>query len=655
MKINKSLKLQILKEILKQSPPFYSSIGGDIMEFLEKIWELKAMPSTDERYKDAYGDIVQHIINNDDWTLEFLFIDRLELLEDDSKFIKFLNLMIHPDTRSDENSIMNYYYLIQPYLKKAELSYSLKQYADSGLPVYEVEKLKESSDSQFGIRENEIPFIVDLNPNGHAEHMSAHKQINEYPFFALAFNSGWNDFKVKSTFHLFYHRNQFEEFYIGEVKIIHLEDIDTSNKIPLQFTKLDSDFCSLGQSIQYYKRLREYFDRDFKNILWALRDSAFFVGIREEFEYISNFRNSLIRENQAERLLREAQYLVYNYDLENLYSFHYSFKSKFADNNLDVEFNFKDSVYAYDRIYSVIGKNGTGKTQLITSLPNDISRNKEELFTPKPPIFSKVIAVSYSTFDSFEIPNKSATFNYVYCGLKDKDNKILSEVELITRFHQTRLEIVKSGRVEQWVQILENFIDENSLSQFIIYEEEKEAFLPSERYRFDTESFNTVRGHLSSGQSIILFIVTEIVANIRFDSLIIYDEPETHLHPNAISQLINTIYELVHQFKSYCIIATHSPLIIQEILSKNVYVIEREGNYSSLRKIGLESFGENLSILTEEVFGNRSIPKQYKIILERLVKRGYNFEGIKQLLESDQIPLSLNAIVYLKSILNEKS
>ena len=71
--------------------------------------------------------------------------------------------------------------------------------------------------------------------------------------------------------------------------------------------------------------------------------------------------------------------------------------------------------------------------------------------------------------------------------------------------------------------------------------------------------------------------MTEIIANIRYDSLIIFDEPETHLHPNAISQLINSIHSLADQFKSYCIIAPHSPIIVQGILSKNIFVINQAG------------------------------------------------------------------------------
>lgn len=202
--------------------------------------------------------------------------------------------------------------------------------------------------------------------------------------------------------------------------------------------------------------------------------------------------------------------------------------------------------------------------------------------------------------------------------------------------------------MDQWKSILENFLDEEIINEFIKLNEFGQLSV-------DLDGFGKIRKVLSSGQSIILFIISEIIANIRYDSLILYDEPETHLHPNAISQLINTIYNLVNEFQSYCIIATHSPLIVQELLSKNIFVVEKDGKIASVRKIGKETFGENLTVLTEEIFGNRTIPKQYESILRNLVRLGLTFDEIKSKLESDNLPLSLNTILYLKSLFYEKS
>jgi len=60
-------------------------------------------------------------------------------------------------------------------------------------------------------------------------------------------------------------------------------------------------------------------------------------------------------------------------------------------------------------------------------------------------------------------------------------------------------------------------------------------------------------------------------------------------------------------------------------------------------------------MITEEIFGNRDIPNQFEKILLKLAETGKSFEEILSIIESENIPLSLNARIYLKSIINEKS
>lgn len=647
IKLSKKLKNDILNVIITQDNSFGDLSNGDgILDFLSKIWDLRIMPSTDGRYNDAYGDIYQHMVNNDDWDYEYLFITRLEILENDDVFQRFLHTVLNPDIRKTEDSIMKFYLLINPYLEKENYGLFITDYTSDELPVYEIKDKKDIDEIPIGIKQNNIPFFVVLNPNGRADRASSHASPTEFPSFVLALNNGWNDYGMNTEFNLFYYLDTNNYEYIGEVKIINLET-NIIEVIDEKFTILNENYCSLGQEFSYYNNLKNKLGKNFESILWALKDAAFYPEIQDKFEQESAFINSLIRYDGPEQPLREAKYKIYDYDLSNLYSFKYTFSPKFSDTSLDIDFNFNNNGNFPDRIYAIIGKNGTGKTQLMTSLPIDIYKKADENFTPKTPMFSKVIAVSYSAFDTFEIPKKTATFNYLYCGLKDENGERMTDRALLLRFHNTWKKIKKQERMMQWIKILSNFLDKEIIDEFII--------LKKNEFEVSLDGFTKTRKMLSSGQSILLYIITEIVANIRYDAIILYDEPETHLHPNAITQLMNTIYELVNEFQSYCIIATHSPLIIRELLSKNVFVMERESNYPSLRKIGVETFGENLTVLTEEVFGNRSIPKQYKLILERLVNNGLSYDEIISELESDNVPLSLNARMYLKTIVDEKS
>jgi predicted ATP-dependent endonuclease of OLD family len=62
---------------------------------------------------------------------------------------------------------------------------------------------------------------------------------------------------------------------------------------------------------------------------------------------------------------------------------------------------------------------------------------------------------------------------------------------------------------------------------------------------------------------------------------LLFDEPETHLHPSIIFKLINTLNKLLDDYDSYLIIATHSPIVIQQIPSKKVMIL-RDGAVTKL-------------------------------------------------------------------------
>jgi hypothetical protein len=73
--------------------------------FLERIWDLADMPSTDGRFKDAAGDIWQHRVNNpQDWEDDWVFTDRrFDLMHGpDETLLRFVAAMVHPVVRPDK-------------------------------------------------------------------------------------------------------------------------------------------------------------------------------------------------------------------------------------------------------------------------------------------------------------------------------------------------------------------------------------------------------------------------------------------------------------------------------------------------------------------------------------------------------------------------
>lgn len=646
IEIPRETKSELIKVLEKEEMLFVNEDGVFfILEILNDIWDLENMPSTDPRYDNAYSDIDKHMVLNDDWSYHHLFTEILHVYQEDGKFSALLEGLVSRKYRSNTDYIKLLVLIINPYLRKHDLTLAVQSYDNEGNEVYKIQNL--SATKTIELPTNKIPFFVTKIPLAREYSYSSHYTPQIFPSFVLVHNDGWNDYGYYTTYHLFYYQDAESRQKIGYVKITDGESVYTNETLPEKFNVLPETYISLGQDFEYYESLKNALGNLFESVLFALNDCAFFHDIFERFEKNGIFNTSLIRDNRVEKNRREVKYKIYGYDLNNLYNFKYKFTPKYAADQIEIAFEFNRSRELTNRIYAIIGKNGTGKTQLISSLPLDISRKNDEVFEPRTPLFSKVIAVSYSIFDNFQIPENTISFSYIYCGLQkiiNGNKELLSIDEQILRFNTTCKSITEKLRDEQLYAILTNFIEEEILNEFIIFNEGTKIL--------DFEKFLKIKDRLSSGQNILLFTITEIVANIRFDSLILFDEPETHLHPNAISQLMNLIHELVVSFDSFCIIATHSPLIIQELLSNHVFIIERKSNFPSIRKIGMESFAENLTNITEEIFGNKTVNRQFERIINELIGRGKNYEQIVELLQSDNIPLSLNARLFIKSRLS---
>ena len=468
------------------------------------------------------------------------------------------------------------------------------------------------------------------------------------PVFVLATDK-WNDYGHVVQFHLSYIDGNGETTRLGAVKILQRTSPDGApielanvTKLPEAFSTLSEDFVSLGQEDDYYKTLRTLMGDKSGAVLDALRDISWRPAFAADFEPTTAFRNAMMRENGAHRARRFGRAWITGEPVHENLNFTYIGSIEGADSDVEAEFSFNRKDPVPGRIVGIIGRNAVGKTQFLASLGADLAQisrtsaeklsEREERFPRGRPLFTRIIAISYSAFDRFRRPAPDSSSSYVYCGIRN-DKGGLSRASLMDAYLRNQGRIRDRGMQADWVECMQAVLGD--ISETLM------AILVSEIHSAATEDMGL--SLLSSGQSILAHFVTALLAWIQPNSLVLFDEPETHLHPNAVASLFLVLSDILSKFDSYAVVATHSPIVIQEIPAKRVLVFQREQNQTQAHPLSVESFGESVTELTRHVFETIEIESVYRRTLQELAQ----VESAVQVLARFDRGLSLNAEAYL--------
>lgn len=530
MAITREQRLEIYKSINALGSIWGQSGIIDKVQFLNRIWELRLMSSSDPRFKTAAEDAKKHLIDNDDWDDDYVFLDRFKLLDcGEEEFLKFLNVVISPKVRSDENEIEEYISVIESLLPK---EYEIIETTDKNGQISHSVLMKNKDHGEkelypIGVNQNDIPFFTNIVPT-------------KYPAFQIRTNI-WDDFGYKTSSELYYWDDNAQYEPIGRLKILNSEEENTSKILPQSFMSLGAAFCSLGQSEHYYIKLKQLFPNRYQSILYALKDTAWFSEIQYRFENHQGFKRSLLRDGATDALLSSARRKVERGEDE---SWNFMFKTKvpYSEQPIDIQFEFgdledEDNPY---RIKALIGANGSGKTSIMKSLVKSLIRN-EGSFTPSHPVFSKVIAISFSIFDTFISLRGKSVLTYTYCGLHDKENTVMSVEDREARLRESLIWINggDEGKAFGKTRLIKRFC--NGLA--VVFPKDWVDSVWTDDGLAISAILEKSRT-MSTGEAMILNLIASLYANIRQNSLIVFDEMEVHLHPKAIRQMMSLLFKI---------------------------------------------------------------------------------------------------------------
>ncbi len=461
----------------------------------------------------------------------------------------------------------------------------------------------------------------------------------------------WDDWFIYNTMYsLIVYDARGNKFRAYGVKIgqFGMQEGQRRPAIPDEFDELGEEFFSLGQDDSYYEKLNELEPELRDRILRGLRDVAidqerFGRALDEKVTRISLLRSVPKKtvETQYSRLARGGARL-------SRYEFTYTIPKAGRSKAKPVTLSFvvEPESMPPTNIHVLIGRNGVGKTHLLNHMSRSLVDKRADAaevgsFTvvsednEDDGLFANLVSVTFSAFDPFEpLPNrrdKSKGMPCAYIGLKrsgtTQDGKPFapkSPESLSSEFGRSVLLCSNGARLVRWRRALE------TLEADPIFRTADVASLAEEGLEDDELKAKAKKlfAGLSSGHKIVLLTITKLVETVEERTLVLLDEPEAHLHPPLLSAFVRALSDLLVNRNGVAIIATHSPVVLQEVPRSCAWKIRRSGRSVEAERPEGETFGENVGVLTREVFGLEVTDAGFHQLLRAAVADDDDFRAV---------------------------
>lgn len=428
----------------------------------------------------------------------------------------------------------------------------------------------------------------------------------------------WDDYGWKTMWTLWVVRAD-DVREIGGVKIGDTSG-DSRPAVPNRFSELPSEFFSLGQDEDYYDNLNQLNDPALsQQILIGLRDISLDSALFNQALPHEVTQNSLLRSVKAVTVRTQFRRIALGGVKLSPYSFSYttSDRNRHGEKALPatLQFFIEPTSTPKSNVHVLIGRNGVGKSFILNDITTALTRpgssagtlafhqTGDERLVNR---FTNVVSVAFSAFDSFEpLRGRSSdekAVKYTYIGLKtvpksDKAATTLKDhVALASQFGTSLKSCVEDGRLDRWQYTLEFLKSDPLFAESI----DRLVELDDDNVRNEARE---VFSELSSGHKIVLLTLTKLVEAVEEATLVLLDEPESHLHPPLLSAFMRALTELLESRNAAAIIVTHSPVVLQEVPSNCVWKIGMPGSSLQAARPTGETFGENVGTLTQEIFG----------------------------------------------------
>ncbi|PRD67874.1 hypothetical protein C6P61_14310 [Malikia spinosa] len=458
----------------------------------------------------------------------------------------------------------------------------------------------------------------------------------------------WNDHSFVTMFEVYAYDENGQEHSLSNIKIGftgQTTEVSTYTTLDNEFTELPKSYFSVATDVEFYRKLYRNFSSDWRNtFLIKLRDVVRNPEVLEIAKNENVFKISHLRSVSINAIKTQFTRVLAGDAPPTDFNFHFLLPSSETFAGFDLEFNVEAESLPSTNIHAIIGRNGVGKTTILKNMVKAISGHSKDraefyqrqIFSSSrkslgKDFFTNLVSVAFSAFDPFDLPasdeNPSDGTPYSYIGLTDYSGDDGAILKSRAQLHKEFVEALKfclseSLRKKRWsdaISVLES--DENFAEMKLL-----------ELLHYDLDNLSEPAEKrikkMSSGHAITILTVTQLVAKVEEKTLILIDEPESHLHPPLLSALIRSLSQLLYRQNGVAIIATHSPVVLQEIPKSCVWKLYRERTSSEKSRPEIETFGENVGTLTREVFRLEVEKSGFHTLIRDAVASGGTYDEI---------------------------
>lgn len=532
-----------------------------------------------------------------------------------------------------------------------------------------------------------------------AENWGAKKSVSNGAIVLVPSGSNWNNFGHRNHFYMWLKgykeaisiavaflddsgRELFSKAdnVVSKMFKTKVEDILPSSEFPDFFTML-------FEMDDYRKIISRHGVEDGNGILASLNDLVYTRKNNPKVEWYAAaikseaFAMSFMRNSHTMFAFYNATSVLSGVEYENLaaaesqISLNFKLSGFQNEHNFKFEFGFEGIVPK--QIAVVIGKNGVGKSRALSKIVEFALSENEPLRGKgkQRPMLGKIVAISTpgETYSTFPEPQNNGVIRYERLlpqrSLKhDEGGYSLAEILIqLAKIHEHQ--IAGNTRWELFEEVVSEFCE---ISSLVIGSStnSREDYVPlqslvrgSEQRTLEAVRRTDKNGivlrkndefeifPLSSGQMSFIRLAAQICLTVENATLILIDEPETHLHPNLITEFVGMLNKILELTGSIAIVATHSAYLVREVPRSQVHVIQERNGFVDVVTPRLRTFGADVGAISEFVFGDDIINRLVKDVERRMIVNPQLRNSWKDSVAEE---LSPEAVMYLMEVFKDR-